>query len=102
MKEHYGEDVQLKSVMGSSAGGILGLGIACKLETSEMEKQCTRYLRNIAEFDKTLNKERNKKKEAEFFAIISNFLLDYGIIDEPLLYKLSEIIFSQEFQKVFI
>lgn len=29
-------------------------------------------------------------------------MLDYGIVDEPLLHKLGEIIFSQEFQKVFI
>ena len=36
LKEHYGEDVPLRSVMGSSVGGILGLGITCELPTTEL------------------------------------------------------------------
>ena len=48
LKEHYGEDLNVKSVIGSSAGGILGLGITCGIPIESIKSLCIEYLRNIA------------------------------------------------------
>ena len=47
MQEHYGTNFPLKSVIGSSAGSVLGLDFACGLDVEVMEEQCINYLRKM-------------------------------------------------------
>ena len=43
---------KIKSVIGSSAGGILGLAITCALDPADIEKVCIDQLSRVAD-DKT-------------------------------------------------
>ena len=101
MKDHYGEDLNLTSVMGSSAGGILGLAISCHLETNEIKDLIVNDLRHITHSDKKHHR-RNLEKEREFLIIISNLLSEYGIVDTIFLDKIAEIIKDSDFQRALL
>ena len=80
MQEHYGENLNLKSVLGSSAGSILGLGFTCKIPVETISYHCIHNMRKIAEMDKAC-KEVNREEEREYLKILGDFLVDYGILD---------------------
>ena len=52
LKNHYGDDIKIKSIIGSSAGGILGLAICCGLSDEEIKELCLTYLSRITIKDK--------------------------------------------------
>lgn len=97
LKKHYGDNMKLSSVIGSSAGGILGLGITCGMKPEELKELCVKYLRNIAVRDKKYSR-RDEELEKRFFNILKKFLEDYGILDEAVIDKAGHILQDNEFQ----
>ena len=52
MLELYGEKLNLTSVIGSSAGSLLGLGFACGAPVNFIKEQCIYEMRKVALKDK--------------------------------------------------
>lgn len=50
LKEHWKENLHIRSIIGSSAGGILGLAICCELKDEEI-MSIVMDLENIASDD---------------------------------------------------
>ena len=101
MKKFYGQNLNIRSIIGSSAGAILGLGIACNLSTEEMMDITTKYLSTITKEDRKF-KHDTKEQEFAVLAEIKSFLTSYGIFEEDLFYFIEQVLAKQSMQKAFL
>ena len=95
------EDLNITSMIGSSAGALVACGMSLKLSLEEGSNVIIKYLSNITKKDK---KEYfyNEHKEEEILESLRGFLKEYGIFNDTLLEFIEEGLSSPKITEIIL
>lgn len=90
----------IKSIIGSSAGGILGLAVCCNVPSEKIVEICIEILSHIADKDQNFRTvdENGKKKLEEYYKLICDLVRDLNILDTDIQDTLNELFGDKKFQ----
>ena len=96
-KANLDERVNTKSIIGSSAGGILGLAVCCELDPEDMEGLIVNYLQYVPFHDKKFSKDHSET-EGRLLKSLKLYLIQENYLDEKICNLFESIIKSERIQ----
>ena len=87
IEESYrAENIDITSIIGSSAGGIVALAVCCRIDTQGIIDLCSNYLSKVTD---DITYEKNTKETEDmvnnYFKIIEGVCRDYNIVDDQII-----------------